>query len=376
MSIRQQASRHGPWWLIGGGAFVLIAAWLLGPHLPAQALSSYLFAFVFYTGLSAGSLALMMIHALTGGAWGLQARPQLLAAASALPLQAALAVPLLLGLGLLYPWARPEVLAHDALLRAQAWYLNRGFFTGRTVGYFVLWLLLLALLRRHLPDAARLRRIAAAGLILYALSASLAAVDWIMSLLPHWHSTVFGLMLAADWLLAAGALAALHAAAVMPAGASMPRVLSDLGNLLLALVLACAYLAFMQYLTIWSADLPGETVWYIPRALGGWRDTAWALALCQFVIPLIVLLSREAKRRRAWLGSVASLLLAAGLADAWWLIAPNTRVRGFALYWSDLGAPLGMGALWAGVFLRHLPTGPSAARADAEATSHGERAHG
>ena len=283
-------------------------------------------------------------------------RPQLLAAARTLPLQALLALPILLGVRTLYPWAEPQLLAHDALLRAQSWYLEPTFFVLRTIAYFVLWLALLGVLGRSLESRARAAArpgLAAAGLIGYALSTLLAASDWAMSLLPHWHSSSFGMLVATEWMLAAAALAVLRGLSAAHASALPARqTLPDLGNLLLMFVLAWSYLAFMQYLTIWIADQPAETSWYIPRTHTSWRWLAWFLISFHFAVPFAVLLSRRAKRRRDWLGAVAALLLVANLADALWLIAPGLREQGFALKWSDVFAVVGMGAVWLSFYFR------------------------
>src|ERR1700722_10481078 len=327
----------------------LLGCLLLGLRAPRQALLSYLFAFVFLSGLSAGSLALAMIHVLTGGAWGLHMRPFLLAAARTLPLQALMVLPVLIGVRVLYPWASPQLLAHDALLQAQSWYLEPHFFIGRTVVYFAVWLALLASFERRVENSALLARIAAPGLIVYALTATLAAVDWMMSLLPHWHSSVFGMTVATGWLLAAAALATLCLMRIADE-AQPPRLPSDLGNLLLMFVLVWSYLAFMQYLTIWIADLPAETSWYIPRTLTSWRVLAWFLIAFHFLVPFAVLLSRRAKRSRTCLAWIAALLLGANLADALWLVIPGERPQGFTVNWTDLLAPLGLGALWLWVF--------------------------
>ena len=327
----------------------LLGCVLLGLRAPRQTLLSYLFAFVFLSGLSVGSLALAMVHVLTGGAWGLHMRPFLLAAARTLPLQALMALPVLIGVRVLYPWASPQLLAHDALLQAQSWYLEPHFFMGRTIAYFAVWLVLLVLFERRMQNSALLPRIAAPGLIAFALTASLAAVDWVMSLLPHWHSSVFGMMVAIGWLLAAAALATLCLMRTVNE-TQLPRLSSDLGNLLLMFVLVWSYLAFMQYLTIWIADLPAETSWYIPRTLTSWRILAWFLIAFHLFVPFAALLSRRAKRSRTCLAWIAALLLLANLADALWLVIPGERPQGFALRWTDLLAPLGLGALWLWVF--------------------------
>jgi hypothetical protein len=305
---------------------------------------------------------------LTGGVWGLRLRPPLLAAARSLPLQALLAVPILVGLRDLYPWALSGASVQPVMLPAQSWYLNPEFFVARTVIYFLLWLGLLSALGGALrgPQGKALPRIAAAGLIVYAFSTLLAATDWAMSLMPRWHSSTFGMLVATGWMLAAAALAVLH---VVRAGAARtvppPDTLRDLGNLLLVLVLAWSYLAFMQYLTIWIADQPAEISWYVPRTQTSWRWLAWFIIVFLFAVPFALLLSRQAKRRRHWLQTIAAMLLLASLADALWLVLPDFRRQGFSLHWTDLLAVAGMGALWYSAYLSKLRVAAALSPADA-----------
>lgn len=334
----------------GVGLVLLLACLIFGWTAPRESLLSYLFAFVFFTGLAAGSLALLLTHVLTGGAWGEALHAPLWAAARTLPLQALLALPLLLGMRVLYPWMAPALLAHDALLRAQGWYLNAVFFVTRTVVCFLLWLVVLVLFGRWAVNAERagaLPGLSAVGLIIYALTTLITSTDWIMSLLPHWHSSIFGMMVATGWMLGAAALAILRTVgSALPGRRPAPELLRDFGSLLLMFVLAWGYLAFMQYLTVWVADQPAETAWYIPRTLTTWRWLAWFLIVCGFAVPFAVLLSRPAKQHRGWLGAIAGMLLVSLLADALWLVVPDVRTGGFSLRGSDLLAPAGMGALW------------------------------
>ncbi|MBV8742770.1 MAG: hypothetical protein JOZ12_13360 [Sinobacteraceae bacterium] len=376
MSLRARPARE---WLAAVCGLLLLAALLLPLGSAQQRLLSYLFAFVFFTGLSVGSLALLMAHILTGGAWGEELRPFLLAAARTVPLQALLAVPILVGLPVLYPWARADAGLHDALLRAQSWYLAPTFFVVRTIAYFALWTLFLWLIGRHRsqPSAERsLAAAAASGLIVFALSSLLAATDWLMSLLPHWHSSTFGMLVATGWMLAAAALAILYAAGRKPIAAQSPQLLADLGNLLLVFVLAWAYLAYMQYLTIWIADLPAETSWYIPRTLTSWRAVAAFLIAFQFAVPFAMLLSRRTKRRASWLAGIAALLLIAHVADAFWLTAPTLRPSGFDARGSDLLALLGMGALWWALYSGQLHAMPSTLPGERDSIATLENAHG
>lgn len=348
--------RRREWILPLVGLLGLVGCLLLGLWRdPQQALLSYLYAFVFFTGLSVGSLALAMVHPLTGGAWGYYIRPQVLGAARTLPLMAVLVIPILLGMHQLYVWTHANVLANDPLLRQQTWWLAPTFFVIRTIVYFALWLLFLLLFARGVRRNARLSRIAAPGAIVYALTTLMAAVDWMSSLTPHWHSTTFGMMVATGWMLAAMALAVLCTVCMADGeGAHPSKLLHDLGTLLFMFVLGWSYLAFMQYLTIWIADLPAENSWYIPRTLTSWRWLAWFLIAFDFAIPFAVLLSRRAKRSRIALGVIAAMLLCANLADALWLVVPNFRADGFSLRWTDLLAVIGIGGLWVCVYLGNL----------------------
>ncbi|HEX7369489.1 MAG TPA: hypothetical protein VF284_04305, partial [Rhodanobacteraceae bacterium] len=165
------------------GVLALVACLLLSLwREPKQAMLSYLFAFVFFTGLSVGSLALLMTHAITGGAWGFAIRAPLLAAAWLLPLMAIAAIPILFELRLIFPWMDPAVLAHDAQARAEGWYLSELYFVARMVGYFVVWIGWLVAFTRNLDHPVRARRIAAGGLIVFAVTSLLASSDWAMSL--------------------------------------------------------------------------------------------------------------------------------------------------------------------------------------------------
>lgn len=360
----------------GVASIALLLCLLLGWHAPRQALLSYLVAAMFCLSLSLGSMALLMVHVLTGGAWGWYLRPQLMAALRPLPWLAVLWLPLLLGMHLLYPWAAPGAMA-DAALRRQGWYLDEGFFIVRMLVCFGLWLWLASALRRRLDraDDTDLPRFAALGLIAYLLTVTTAAVDWVMSLVPAWRSSVFGLIVATSQLLAAAALAALHAAllhrrARTPSHppAEPTRLLGDVGNLLLTLVLAWSYLAFMDYLTAWIGDLPAETVWYLPRLKTSWSALGVALVVFHLAVPFAVLLSRQAKHHTGWLLAVAALLLVMHYAYVFWLVVPSFRSGGFALAWSDPLAWLGIGGWWWVLFdarwrAEVQPVNASAARA-------------
>jgi hypothetical protein len=284
-----------------------------------------------------------MVHALTGGDWGLALRPALLAASRRLPLMALLLLPVLIGVALVFPWANAQ--AADPSLAAQRWWLDTPFFVARAVVVCGVWLWLAHGMRRRLATPAAVR-FAAGGLVLYALTVSVAAVDWVMSLVPRWHSTVLGILLGTAQLLAATALAVCVSVAGRDreTGGWTSRRLNDLGSLLMVLVLAWGYLAFMDYLTAWIADLPAETVWYLPRVKTGWRWLGAFLVLFHLALPFAVLLSRQAKRRTAWLAGVALWLFLAQVGYVAWLVLPGLRTQ--AVTWSDPLAWIGIGGLW------------------------------
>jgi len=319
------------------------------------------------------------VHDMTGGGWGELIRPALEAAARLLPLTLILVAPLLFGIHDLYAWSQPDALAADPLLRARTWYLSVDFFLLRNVVYFIIWLAFAHLSRKWafargpgatVAQAERLRAVAAIGLLVYGATVTLAAVDWIMSLMPRWYSTTFGLLTGIGQAMCAFSFAIVCTAWRMRGSVStqrdppsarnttkrdiadVPGLFQDLGNLLLMFVMTWTYLAFTQYLIIWAEDLPNEIAWYLPRVQTSWHDVALFLVAFHFALPFLVLLSRRAKRAPRALGLLAALLLFAHLIDAFWLVAPGFRPAGFALAWSDLPAIAALGGTWLAVFLR------------------------
>jgi hypothetical protein len=323
---------------------------------PREFFRSYLVAFLFCLGLSLGALANLMLHEVTGGRWGIVLRRPWMAAARLMPLNAVFFVPLLFGLPLIFQWmgsSSPEV-------TAKRWWLNTPFFLLRAGVYFLLWMVLawqwLRLAARSSearPPA--LRHWSAAGLILYGLTLSLAAVDWIMSLMPQWYSTTFGLLIGTSQMLSGFALAVAACAFVRFPGANEARF-QDFGNLLLMYVMSWAYLAFTQYLIIWAEDLPNETAWYVPRVQTSWSWLTLSVLVLQFAVPFILLLLRVIKRVPRYLGPLALSLLAAQLLFDFYLVTPNFKPGGFSLSWSDPLAVLGLLGLWLAAWLRNIDT--------------------
>jgi hypothetical protein len=379
---RRQRRAERVAWIVGIAGAVLLA--LAASRDRTSAAQSYLFVWWFLLGLPLGSMMILMVHNLTGGGWGELIRPPLEAALNLLPASLALAVPLLFGLPALYAWARSSDVAADPLLQAKAWYLASDFFLLRTAVIFAVWLALAYLLRRWsaarfldagLPDARRLRATSAIGLLLYGVTVTVAAVDWIMSLTPQWYSTAFGLLVGVGWPLSALALAIIVtvATAANPRECS-PDHLQDLGKLLLMFVMTWTYLAYMQYLIVWAEDLPHEIAWYLPRQQTDWRAVLWFLIVFHFALPFLFLLSRRAKRSAFALTAIAVVLLVAHFVDAFWLVVPSLRPAGFALSWSDLLAVLFPGAVLVALFVRNVDAwepDPGRAARGREVIDHG-----
>ena len=256
-----------------------------------------------------GSLALLLIHALTGGRWGYAIRPQLAMGVATLPLLVLSLLPLPIFAHALYPWLQPQIAAH----LHNRFYLNAPFFYCRAVLYAAVWLALGCLvsraLRRSDPQPA-LARVAPAALILLTLTVTFAAIDSTLSLEPQFKSSVYGMLVCVE-----AVLFALSIALVGVAFTSGPRqtaaaeeVTRVLGRLLLALVALWAYLDFMQFLIVWNSDLPDEAGWYARRLAGGWAPLAIGIALLHFGLPLFALLCPacsgparpSARSRRCW----------------------------------------------------------------------------
>jgi hypothetical protein len=276
------------------------------------------------------------------------------AAAAAMPGVALLFIPLALGARWVWPWVDEP----------GAW-LNLPFFLARSALYLAVWCgLSQAWLRARGTGAAR--RWSAAGLIVYAFTISLAAVDWIASLVPTWYSSGFGLLVATGQMLS-GAAFGIAAAASKPAARTEEadhRSFHDLGNLLLMYVLTWAYLAYTQFAIIWSENLPREIAWYVPRMQTGWAWVGLALVALHFAAPFAILLSRRAKRTPRTLFIVASALLVMHGVHVAWLVLPSVRPQGFALAWSDpVAAAVVIAAsawLWRRASRRHGLQAPSA----------------
>ena len=332
-----------------------------------QFMQSYLMAYMLCLGVTLGCLALGMLHQLSGGAWGVVIRRPIGAASRTLPVMTLLFLPIALGMNHLYIWTNADLVAHDEMLQHKHLYLNTPFFLSRAALYFIVWNALAYFLSAWSLEqdktgdeklARRMQMLSAGGLLAYGFTITFASFDWMMSLEPHWFSTIYGVLI-----LGGQGLSALAFLIIVLAWLSRrapldtivaPAHFHDLGNLMLAFVMLWAYFSFSQYLIIWSGNLPVEIAWYMHRLQTGWRAVGITLIVGHFVAPFVVLLSRRVKRQPELLMKVAVFVLLVRLIDLFWLIAPEFHQAGVSVSWLDAVLPLTLGSIWLAAFVYQL----------------------
>jgi hypothetical protein len=288
---------------------------------------------------------------------------------------AVLFIPLLFGLHRLYPWTHADLVNASEVLKHKQVYLNVPFFIGRAVFYFAVWLVLSYLLNSWAAQqdetadvgvTRKLQVLSGPGIVLYGLTVSFAAIDWIMSLEPEWYSTIYGFLVMAGQALSAMAvvIAVLAMLAKQEPLSSVvkPKHFQDLGKLMLTFVMLWAYMGFSQLLIIWSGDLPDEIPWYLRRFQGGWQKVGILLVIFQFALPFVLLLSRNLKRYSRTLVMVAALVFVMRFVDLFWMTAPSFSPEGaktlVTVSWMNIVAPIAIGGLWLAFFFWQLKKRP------------------
>lgn len=363
--------------LIIGAAFLVLTA--IGLFVdPGQFFRSYLYAYIFTLGLSIGCLGILLLNHTVGGKWGVVTRRLLESGARTFPLMAVLLIPVLFGMSSLYLWARPDIAEHDPVIKWKAGYLNLPFFMIRMVVYFALWMLYSWILNRKSLDQdrtgdpalmVRMRQISAPGLVVFVLCGTFAFFDLIMSLEPHWFSTIYGAMfLVGQMLLTFSFIVAVLV--VLSKRPPFSDILTkqhfhDLGNLMLAFTVLWMYLSFSQFLIIWSGNLPEEIPWYVRRLSGGWGAIAVFLLLFHFFAPFLILLQRFVKQNPNMLQKVAVAMILIRLVDVYWVVQPAfyqeewpLHKQVFQLHWLDFVAPIGLLGVWIAFFIWQLKRYP------------------
>lgn len=344
---------------------------------PAQFFRAYLAAYLWCLNIALGSMVLVMIYYITGGAWGFIIRRMLEASVKTLPLLAIGFIPVALGAGSLYLWAQPDIVASNRLLQQQSIYMNWPFWCIRAAVYFTLWLTVAFFLCRwsRKQDASSkpgmflwLNGLSGFGLLIYGITTHFASVDWIISLQPEYHSSICGPLLASQQLLS-GFAAAVFALTLLChrkplADLVSTKTLTDLGSLLLAFVILWSYMWWFEFMLIWIANLPADVIWYVDRVRGGWLWVVIVLVVFGFTTPFLLLLQRVVKQRPAALGRIAMLVLLMQLMFTHWTILPAFRPANFGDWWMSLLTPPALGGIWLAMFLWQFRRAPLLAQND------------
>jgi hypothetical protein len=349
---------------------------------------AWLIAYLLALGIALGSLALMMIQHLSGGTWGVFRRV-FEASSRTIPFLAIMFIPVIAGMGSLYVWTHEDHVQADEVLRHKAVYLNTPFFIARAVLYFAVWSGLSWVLNRlsarqdtgDLSVNLTIQRWSGAGLVLYALTVTFAGVDWIMSLNPHWYSTLFGFLMMGGQGLAALAFTIVVSTFLVKrepmATLLRPHHFHDLGKLMFAFVMLWAYFNFSQFLLTYAANLIEEIPYMITRMSHGWEYLAVFLIVFHFAVPWLLLLSRRLKRTPERLVIIAAWILFVRYTDLYMMVTPEFASSGpnlhmlpgeqeshFFIHWLDLAAPLAVGGLWLWLFFTQLRQRPLLAVGD------------
>jgi len=346
-SLPPAAGRWGMMLLVTGVVLV-IGAYILDP---VRASFNAVILYLAMVSIAVGSLFLLALEYITGAVWSVPMRRVSEFLAGLSPFLVLLAIPLFLHMHELFHWTHAEAVANDGVLAAKAPYLNVTFFIVRTVVFLALWTLFYTLFTRNSTkqdvtrDQSLTRRnvrLAAVFIPLFAITLTFTAIDWAMSLEPHWFSTIYGVYYFSGTVLTAVS-AATYVIVRFKEGGLLPGLQRDhyysLGALMFGFVNFWAYIAFSQFLLIWYANLPEETYWFMARWKNGWEIVSVLLIIVHFLVPYFVLLPQEAKMDGRRLKFMALWLVGAHFLDLFWLIMPTHSPQA-NIGWMELGFPL------------------------------------
>ena len=315
---------------------------------------SFLVSFFFFLCLGLGGLFFTAIQHVTNAGWSVNVRRFAEAMASYIPWAALTAVVFYFGRNHLYEWLDTEIVSQDPILAGKSGYLNLTFFTIRLVLFFALWICFGRLMvgrsveqDKSGDEMLTVRNVptAIAFLAVFALSFSFFSVDALMSLQPHWFSTIFGVYCFAGLFQSTIAVLVLLTIYMMRKGLVRGLVsdhhLHDLGKFLKAFTVFYAYIGFSQFMLIWYANQPEETIFYLNRAGGMWMAVSYSLLIFKFIVPFLLLLPKAAKRNPAHLTFVSILILVMQYVDVHWLVYPNLDQSHWLLGWQEIGVFLG-----------------------------------
>jgi hypothetical protein len=340
----------------------------------ARFFRAYLVNFTFFLSLALGAVFFILVTHLTRAGWSIALRRIAEAFAFNVFTLFPLALVILFGIHELYEWSHHDVVQNDPLLLGKAGYLNTTFFVIRVLIYFAIWgATAWYFIQRSLEqDQNRdprltqgMERRAAPAVAIFALSLTFAAFDFLMSLYPHWYSTIWGVYYFAGAVVGFVSLLALMLWALQRAGRLTHEVTfehyHDVGKLMFAFVVFWAYIAFSQFMLIWYANIPEETTWYLERQTGDWAGVSLLLLFGHFILPFLFLVSRHPKRRTGVLAGAAVWLLLMHWLDLYWIVMPQISPGKLAFFTPDIRGLLlditcfvGIGGVFFGVALFRL----------------------
>ena len=370
---------------IGGiGVVVLIGVIAFFPEQREEALRGWLLGFIFWAGIGFGGLGILLLQYLTGGAWGVVIRRIAEASSRTIPLLALMFIPIAAGVYKLYEFANIHDAGTDKIINHRGWYLEPKWWAARALLYFVIlggiaYFLNKWSLKQDSAETAEeaagylgnATKLAAPGMITYVLVVTFLSVDWIMTLEPHWFSTMFGFLFVAGWALSCFSFS-VAILAFLYDKSPMDRILGkrhfhDIGKLMLAFVMVWAYFNFSQYLIIWSGNLTEETPFYVIRSKGMWGAIGLLLIVFHFAFPFLILLMQDFKRKAKLLAVLALFILVMRLVDMYYIIGPSPMIGDlskhllevpFRLSPWDIVAPIALGGVWLWWFFREYKKRP------------------
>lgn len=335
------------------------------------AFQSYLLGFMVWLMLTLGCLGITILKHLTLGTWGNPIIKFTEAGARNILIMGLLFIPLvMIGLSDVYPWADSARVASSKVLQHKAPYFDMSFFVIRAIAYFAIWTGIAFLLSKWSKEHdktgnynlfQRRTNFSAVAMVLFVLTVTFAATDWVMSLEEHWFSTIYGL-----WFVIGAALFALSLSTVYlvrasdkwPFNALKTRInWRDLGNLNLTLVVLWAYMSFSQFIIIWSGNLPEEITYYLDRQEGNWMWFGAGLVFLHFLFPFFLLLSTRLKTTPKMLANVCAFICIVRVGDVIWAVVPSLHRKGAPFVWTDAAAVIGIGGIWLFTFIMMFRSG-------------------
>lgn len=344
----------------------------------AQFLHSYTSAYMWALSLTLGALFFTVLQHLVGAHWSVVVRRIAESIMAVIPLFAILLLPILSGVfghhdpgvPALYHWADHEAVLHDEVLAAKSGFLNPTFFMIRIVIYFAIWIgTAMFFFKRSLASdesgdvtlVQQMRKWSAPAILLYALSQTFASFDLLMSIEPHWFSTIFGVYFFAGSIVNAFALITL-VALLLRRGGMLTDVITlehyhDLGKLMFAFSVFWTYIAFCQYFLIWYGNIPEETVYFLHRWEGSWQSVSLLLLVGKFIMPFTILMSRHVKKTLPVLLGMAVWMVFMQYVDMYWMVMPNLHKAGVSIHWIDIASVVGLTGICGAMIVRNLGRG-------------------